>query len=402
MSTRPGGMYNHNTPPQRSTRPIDAPMALVGRVLDGRYKLEGVMSTGGMGIIFEATQLSVSRKIAVKLLRPTLADDADLLQRFKQEVEVVGSMSHPNVVSLIDAGQDSSGLMYLAMEFVDGETFREALHKVKLSLPEILEVFVQICDALIEAHALNIIHRDLKFDNIMLQRRRDQRLHVKVLDFGVAKILTRDVNLTRGGQIPGTPGIIAPELVAMKKPSARSDLYSLGILLFTALAGKAPFEGQNDLELMHAHQFTPIPMLEPLVQNYVPKPLIDMVYELMSKEPEARPEHAELVRDRLERIKRDLQKSFLDLPAYIPPIFEQDQELYGSGASRVVPRAAPREQPSGFIAAQPSPLRHDSELQPADDQRLMVPSSVVTMLVLVLIVLCVIVLYLLRDVILAS
>jgi serine/threonine protein kinase len=395
-------MYNHDTPPQRSTRPIDAPMALVGRVLDGRYKLEGVMSTGGMGIIFEATQLSVSRKIAVKLLRPTLADDADLLQRFQQEVEVVGSMSHPNVVSLIDAGQDSSGLMYLAMEFVDGETFREALHKVKLSLPEILEVFVQICDALIEAHALNIIHRDLKFDNIMLQRRRDQRLHVKVLDFGVAKILTRDVNLTRGGQIPGTPGIIAPELVAMKKPSAQSDLYSLGILLFTALAGKAPFEGQNDLELMHAHQFTPVPILEPLVQSYVPKPVIDMIYELMSKEPEERPEHAELVRDRLERIKRDLQKSFLDLPAYIPPIFEQDQELHGSGASRVMPRAAPREQPSGFIAAQPASSRHDSELQPIDDQRLMVPTSVVTMLVLVLIVLCVIVLYLLRDVILAS
>ncbi len=401
MSTRPGGMYN-DTPRKHDTRPIDAPASLVGRVLDGRYRLDEVMNTGGMGIIFHATQLTVSRKIAVKLLRPTLSDDADLLKRFSQEVEVVGSMAHPNIVSLIDAGRDASGLMFLAMEYVHGETFREALQEGKLSLPELIEVFIQICDALIEAHAAGIIHRDLKFDNIMLQRRQDQRLHVKVLDFGVAKILTRDVNLTRGGQIPGTPGIIAPELVAMQKPSPQSDLYSLGVLLFTSLAGKAPFEGNNDLELMHAHQFTPIPEIKPLVQDYVPDPLIDLVHELMSKTPEERPERAELARDRLERIKHDLEKSFLDLPAYLPPLMEHEQDLYGSGAFRVRPRKVPPKEPSGVIASQQKNIQHTPPEALLDEPRkgplLVVPTSVVSMLVLVLLVLCVIVIYLLRGI----
>ena len=115
MSTRPGGMYN--TPRTHATKPIDAPGALLGRVLDGRYRLDKILNEGGMGIIFEGTQLSVSRKIAIKILRPTLADDADLMQRFSQEVEVVGTMSHANIVSLIDAGKDSAGLMFLVMEF---------------------------------------------------------------------------------------------------------------------------------------------------------------------------------------------------------------------------------------------------------------------------------------------
>ena len=411
MTTRPGGLHN-DTPSLKartSTRPIDAPEALVGRVLGGRYKLDAVMSVGGMGIIFEATQLSVSRRVAVKLLRPTLADDSDLLQRFSHEVEVVASIAHPNIVSLIDAGQDASGLMYLAMEFVTGETFRQALQSARLSLPELLEAFIQINDALIEAHALGVIHRDLKFDNVMLQRRRDRRLHVKVLDFGVAKMLSRDVNLTRSGQIPGTPGIIAPELAAMQSPSAASDLYSLGVLLFTALSGKAPFEGHNDLELMHAHRFEPLPPLRPLVQDYVPESLVELIKELMSKAPEHRPRDAELVRDRLETIKAQLKKSYLDLPAYVPPLFEEEQDLYGSGAFRVRPRHAPPQPPVGFIAAVARVPHRSEELFPPGDPLhetapqkkpvLVVPASVVSMLGLVLLVLCLIMLYLINGVI---
>ncbi len=391
MSTRPGGMYS-NTPPIHTTKPIDAPGALVGRVLDGRYQLNSIMSTGGMGIIFEATQLSVSRRIAVKILRPTLANDVDLLQRFSQEVEVVASISHPNIVALIDAGQDATGLMFLVMEFIKGETFRDALKSSRLKLVDIIEVFMQICEALGEAHAIGIIHRDLKFDNIMLQERHDQRLHIKILDFGVAKLLTRNVNLTRGGQIPGTPGIIAPELVAMKDPSPQSDLYSLGVLLFTALTGQAPFQGKNDLELMHAHQFEPVPDITPLVQSYTPEPLVELVKELMSKEPSNRPHDAMAVRRRLETIQRTLQSEHRDLPAYVPPLFEKDHDIFGSGAFRLQPGQAA--QLDDFEGIE---LPREVKLKPSKQPLLVVPASVVTMLALVLLVLCVILLYMLRG-----
>jgi eukaryotic-like serine/threonine-protein kinase len=294
---------------RRGTQPLDAPQALVGRVLDGRFRLIEVLTRGGMGIVFEATQISVKRRIAVKILRPTLSAEADLVQRFSQEIEVVSSLSHPNIVSLIDAGRDAGGLTYLAMEYVDGKTFRDALKQGALSLTEILEVFVQTCDALMEAHAAGIIHRDLKFDNIMLTRHRDARLHIKILDFGVAKLLSRNLNLTRSGQVPGTPGIIAPELIDERPPTPESDLYSLGVLLFTALSGEAPFTADNDLELMRAHKFKEVPRLEERVSRTVPGELIALAYDLLAKEPEQRPGDARQVRDRFEAIARKLRAS---------------------------------------------------------------------------------------------
>lgn len=390
MTTRPGGMYKQ----RGSTKPIDAPETLVGRILDGRFQLDRVLSSGGMGIIFIATQLSVSRKIAIKILRPTLSDELDLMQRFSQEVEVVASLAHPNIVSMIDAGRDAGGLMYLAMEFVEGETFREALLATRLPLEDLLQVYIQTCEALIEAHAHKIIHRDLKFDNIMLQRRLDGRLHVKILDFGVAKLLSRDMNLTRGGQVPGTPGIIAPELVAQNAPSARSDLYSLGVLLFTTLTGQPPFHGQNDLELMRAHQFEELPKIEESVQHYVPEALNQLVYELLEKDPAKRPRDAMDVRSRLETIRDRLLAQFPDLPAYVPPIFEDNNDIYGSGAFRLAPQRQRKTPPSLSEGA----LEQSMELQTSSDERmLVVPTSVVTMLALLLLVLIVSIVYMIGQ-----
>jgi serine/threonine-protein kinase len=302
MTTRPNANRK-----RRGTQPLDAPQALIGRVLDGRYRLTKVLTRGGMGIVFEALQLSVNRKIAVKILRPTLSNETDLVQRFSQEIEVVASLCHPNIVSLIDAGRDAGGLTYLAMEYVRGQTFRDALKRGELSLPEILDVLIQTGDALMEAHNAGIIHRDLKFDNIMLTRHKDERLHIKILDFGVAKLLSRNLNLTRSGQVPGTPGIIAPELIDERPPTPRSDLYSLGVLLYTALSGEAPFTAENDLELMRAHKFEEVPRLEDRITSPVPPELIDLTYNLLAKQPEHRPENAQQVRDRLESIARRLR-----------------------------------------------------------------------------------------------
>jgi serine/threonine protein kinase len=304
MTTRPNTQKSRH-----GTQPLDTPQALIGRVLDGRYRLTEMLIRGGMGIVYEAVQLSVNRKIAVKILRPTLSSETNLVQRFSHEIEVVATLCHPNIVSLIDAGRDAGGLTYLAMEYVQGKTFRHALKAADLSLPEILDVLIQTCNALMEAHSAGVIHRDLKFDNIMLTRHKDARLHIRILDFGVAKLLSRDLNLTRSGQVPGTPGIIAPELVDERPPTPRSDLYSLGVLLYTALSGQAPFSADNDLELMRAHKLEEVPRLEARIKASVPLELIDLTYHLLEKDPKQRPESAQQVRDRLEAIARRLRRN---------------------------------------------------------------------------------------------
>jgi serine/threonine-protein kinase len=293
---------------------------LLGRVLEGRYRLDHILSAGGMGIIFSATQLSVNRKVAVKVLKPTLAAEQDLTRRFTQEVELGARFCHPNIINLIDAGRDAGGLIYLVLEFFDGETLREALQRAALTLPEILEVFAQVCDALTESHGEGVIHRDIKFDNVMLRRLRDGEIHVKLLDFGVAKLLNSSIELTRSGQVPGTPGIIAPELIDMQDPTPRSDLYSLGVLLFTVLCGRAPFEGINDLELMRAHRNEPVPSIRAEVLPSVPDSLLELVYALMAKEPAGRPESAREVRRRLQVIRKECLAHTPDPPRYQPPI----------------------------------------------------------------------------------
>ncbi|MGM0554770.1 MAG: serine/threonine-protein kinase [Myxococcota bacterium] len=303
---------------EAGTAPIDAPASLVNRVLDGRFRLDEILNSGGMGIVYRATQLTVNRNVAVKVLKPTLSSEVDLVKRFSQEIEVVARLSHPNIVTLIDAGKDAGGLTYLAMEFVRGDTFRTALREGQLTLPEMLEVFGQTCDALAEAHQLGIVHRDLKFDNIMLSEHDDDRIHVKVLDFGVAKLLSSNLDLTRSGQVPGTPGIIAPELIDENPPAPQSDLYSLGVLLFTALCGQAPFTGDNDLELMRAHKFSEVPPIEERVSDTVPRELIQLTYDLLEKKPSGRPAQARSVREVLDGICHDLEEKSSDFPMYIP------------------------------------------------------------------------------------
>ncbi len=298
---------------------MDAPQHLVGRTLEGRYRLDEVLNTGGMGIIFDATQLTVDRRVAVKVLKPTLTKNASLVERFQLEVEVVAQISHPNVVRLYDTGRDGTGLTYLVMEFVEGKTLRQALRSGDLVLWEILEVYAQVCNALVETHGQQVIHRDLKFDNIMVQRMRDGRIHVKVLDFGVAKLLSRDRNLTEGGQVAGTPGIVAPELVDGLDPTPKSDLSSMGVLLFTTLTGESPFSADNDLELMRAHKTEPVPNLNKLVGDKVPQEVIDLTSALMAKDPDIRPDSARSVRHRLETMIDRFRQRYPDATAYMPP-----------------------------------------------------------------------------------
>ena len=389
MTTRPNQPASSG---RSSTQPIDTPELLVGRTLGGRYRLDKVLNAGGMGIIFAATQLSVGRKVAVKLLKPTLSRDPSLVERFQLEVEVVAQIAHPNVVGLIDSGQDPTGLTFLVMEFVEGKTLRQSLRAGDLKLWEILEVFSQVCNGLIETHGQQIIHRDLKFDNIMVQRMRDGEIQVTLLDFGVAKLLSHDSNLTEGGQVAGTPGIVAPELVDGKDPTPRSDLYSLGVLLFTTLAGQTPFKGNNDLELMRAHKVEPVPNLKRLVGKQVPEEVIDLAGELMLKEPDKRPQTAKKVKRRLAKMARRLRQRFPDATGYMPPqtggLEKEQQELDESQELAQFKAMAARRKSDrsdrGWIGVLfPRPI--------------VAPMTVVALLSMILMILCVVLFYLVYE-----
>ena len=194
------------------TEPIDAPHSLVGRSLDGSYRLKEMINLGGMGIIFRAEQLSTGRTVAVKVLKPSRANEMSTMRRFEREAKVLAQLSHPNIVSMVDSGRDAGGLAYVVMEFVKGATFRQVLKNGSLSLIEMMEVFTKTSSALAEAHAADVIHRDLKFDNIMISRQADGHLRVTVLDFGVAKPTSRGRRrkVTKAGHVPGARGIVAP------------------------------------------------------------------------------------------------------------------------------------------------------------------------------------------------
>ncbi len=374
---------------RRSRKTGDAPELLVGRTLDGRYRLDAVLNTGGMGIVFRATQLNVGRTVALKILKPTLSKDPSLKERFQLEVEAVAQISHPNVVKLIDCGEDGSGLLYLVMEYVEGKTLRERLRDGDLRLWEILEVFAQVCTALIEIHGQQVIHRDLKFDNIMVQRMRDRRLAVQLLDFGVAKLLSRNRQLTKMGQVPGTPAIVAPELVDGEEPTAQSDLYSLGILLFTTLVGQAPFQADNDLALMRAHKQEAVPNLNRLVGEKVPQEVLDLANELLSKDPEMRPKGAEAVRRRLETIGSRYREENPDASPYFPPKSEgleepSRPELDAADAEAIESVASKGEDDRGLIGVIfPRPL--------------VAPMTVTASLSLLLMILIIILIYLMYQ-----
>jgi serine/threonine-protein kinase len=324
----------------QDTEPHDAPEALVGRSLDGRFHLREVLSATGMGMIYRARQHDTDRMLAVKVLRPTQSNNPDSVRRFSREIELLSRLNHPHIVTLLDAGRDAGGLSFMALEFIDGVTLRRALKHWDLSLCELTRVMRQVAAALAEAHDAEIVHRDLKLDNIMVSRKAGGDIHATILDFGVARPLSSEyLELTGEGSVPGTPDIVAPELVDGAPPSPRSDLYSLGIVFYTVLSGSPPFSGDHELDVMQQHLRRPVPPLEPDTSGSVPVELTELTGSLLAKSPENRPESAVEVRTALQAIERQLW----DIPAARDPYDPQMEvpEADASASSDVSPDEAP-------------------------------------------------------------
>ncbi|MDP3910991.1 MAG: serine/threonine-protein kinase [Gemmatimonadales bacterium] len=232
-----------------------APAAnLVGQVVADRYHVIKKLGEGGMGQVYLAEHVKMGRRSAIKVMNPAMVHDPDAVARFNREASNASRITHPNVCAIYDFGETPDGLIYLAMEFIEGEPLTDLLERGgALALPRAVDVFLQAGDALQAAHDLGIVHRDLKPDNIMLTRRKGGGDTVKVVDFGIAKAVGGDESgqkVTKTGLVVGTPEFMSPEQLSGDTLDGRSDLYSLALVFYRMLTGKLPFEATTVQETM--------------------------------------------------------------------------------------------------------------------------------------------------------
>src|SRR5678810_888116 len=234
------------------------------------YRILEKLGAGGMGVVYLAEDMKLGRKVAIKVLSHEFTTNRDRLHRFEQEACAASALNHPNILTIHEVGVDD-GRHYIATEFIDGVTLRRKVAAQPLEIPEILDVAVQVASALEEAHTAGIVHRDIKPDNIMVRRNG----YVKVLDFGLAKLTetvdrspadaeaaTRVMVHTDAGVVMGTSHYMSPEQARGKPVDARSDIWSLGVVIYEMVAGKPPFEGETSTDVIVAiTQKEPLPLL---------------------------------------------------------------------------------------------------------------------------------------------
>jgi serine/threonine-protein kinase len=294
-----------------NTRIITDLSQLVGMELDGRYALRAVLGEGAMGVVFRATQLSIQRDVAIKVLKlGTFRDDASL-DRFRREMEIISTLTHPNVVRLLDSGVDDAlGVFYLAMEFIEGVSLGDMLYDAPRRVkPELaLEIVYQVCAGLTEPHRAGIVHRDIKPDNVLLQIASDDTVRLKVVDFGIAKAAADDERVTATGVIVGTPAYMAPELCrATGELDARTDLYALGVMLYELLTGFVPFQADTSLAVMLKQVSEPPPPLSTFLDIEITAQarIQELIHALLDKEPARRPPSAREVRRMIDALRDD-------------------------------------------------------------------------------------------------
>ncbi|HUD18363.1 MAG TPA: protein kinase [Acidimicrobiales bacterium] len=227
---------------------------ILGTSLNGRYRLEARIGSGGMSTVYRAFDEILERQVAVKLMNREIASDSDQLERFRREARAVAQLSHPHVVGVIDAGEDD-GRPYIVLEYVEGETLKERIRRQgRLPVTEAVAYAIEIARALGAAHSRHIVHRDVKPQNVLL----DQEGSAKVTDFGIARTLEED-GLTADGRVLGTTDYVSPEQALGQHVTGQSDLYSLGVVLYEMVTGEVPFRGENQVAVAMKHVREEIP-----------------------------------------------------------------------------------------------------------------------------------------------
>jgi serine/threonine-protein kinase len=339
----------------RDGTPLETSDPLLGSTLGERYRVVARIGAGGMGTVYRAEHVVLRKRVAVKVLRPELSVDADLVRRFQQEAIAASQIGQENIVDVTDFGRTPQGAVYFVMEELEGPTLADLVAAGPMPVDRAARILAQVCRALAAAHGRGIVHRDLKPDNVMVARRDDGSDFVKVLDFGIAKtgLAGPRSRVTRAGTIIGTPEYMAPEQGAAASVDHRADVYAFGVLAYELLTGRVPFHAESPVATVLEHQTRP-PVPPAQLRPELPARLDALVLKALSKRPDARQQSmAELAVELTEVLgELGLPPVYDDARAGAPRLPEQQ----GAEAARA---ASAGEAPPGGASTAPyrSPAR---------------------------------------------
>jgi eukaryotic-like serine/threonine-protein kinase len=296
---------------QAQSAPPDVVDPLVGRILNEKFRIEEALGAGGMGRVYKAVQAPLERLVALKVLNPEYGEGKDpgFQKRFLLEAAVTAKLRHPNTVTVIDYGKTEDGIFYIAMEYLEGQTLAQLLTQVgPLPWPRVLNIAQQVARSLREAHKVGLIHRDLKPANIMVLNQEEDHDVVKVLDFGLVKSflpdrgLPNEGDITQAGVILGSPQYMAPEQ-ARNVSDPRSDVYSLGVVMFQMLMGRPPFQALQSIDVIFKHLNEAPPVFAAVWPAHtVPQEVEALVMQCLNKRPEERFQSMDEVLEAMRRV----------------------------------------------------------------------------------------------------
>ncbi len=309
---------------------------LVGEVVDNRYTVLARIGHGGMGVVYKAEQHLIKRIVALKVLREEVVTDATAVKRFLNEARAIASLENPHTVTLHDFGITRTGLLYYTMEFLNGEPLSRMIERESpMNVYQATRLILQTCESLGEAHGRGILHRDLKPDNLFIVRR-NQKPEVKVLDFGIAKLMTDQASdkVTRTGVLVGTPQYVSPEQALGNPVVPASDLYSLAVVLYEMLAGVPPFQGDTPMKTLWSHvhdRVPPVGVKNPSVR--IPKSVELFLVKALDKDFSRRFATAPDFADALRRAVFEQETTEESLPAATMPVTGDGEPARGPGLS---------------------------------------------------------------------
>jgi eukaryotic-like serine/threonine-protein kinase len=373
----------------QSLCPVDAAAlqaandSLVGQTLAGKYSIEELIKTGGMGSVYRGKHVLMDKTVAIKVLRPSLAMDNVVVARFSREAKAASRISHPHAVSVTDFGEAENGVVFLVMEYLEGQTLKDIIRREgAMPLARAVEIVRQVAGALDAAHQQGVVHRDLKSDNVMLSQTNGGDW-AKVLDFGIAKIQEleggHDADITAPNLVIGTPQYMSPEQCSQTGPiDARSDVYSLGVILYEMLAGRVPFTGESPTVIMMKQVQDPPPKILD-ARSDLPKEIGALVERALAKQPADRFQTAGGLSEALTKIASEAATA---TPLAVTPdtvanapveMMDDEDEITVVTARSETPVVRPRTE----IPLTPPPHDERTAIASFSPWRIMVPAAIV-------------------------
>ena len=271
-----------------------------GSTFAGRYQIIEELGKGGMGKVYKANDTKINEKIALKLIKPEVSSDKKTIERFSNELKFARKIRHGNVCQMFDLNEEK-GAHYITMEYVKGEDLKKLIRKMgQLSVGQVIPIGKQVCEGLAEAHRLGVVHRDLKPQNVMV----DEEGNARIMDFGIARSIIGK-GITGAGVMIGTPEYMSPEQAEVKEVDQRSDIYSLGVILYEMVTGRVPFEGETPLGIAMKHK-SEIPKDPREINSQIPEDLSRVILRCMEKDKENRYQSAGEIRSELVNIEKGI------------------------------------------------------------------------------------------------